>query len=139
MSDLDLRTLSLEADHTGQVEAFIADRLVAAGVWASARTSDGIAHLRVVERSQEISRVCGHIYTIDQDLHSFWLDLVRDTDPLQLRWALYFDLIEPSPRRQRNAILVHDRGDELDWKVALSGTAVVRDGVLVSESWSREP
>jgi len=127
-----LDLITLFDDDTGPLEQFIGARLVAAGLWHSARTSDGIASVRVLERGPAIVRLCGHMYTIDQTLHAFWLELVPEGGACSVRWTLYFGIDEPSARRRRDAILVHDHPEDLDWNVTLSGTAVVRDGSLIS-------
>jgi hypothetical protein len=74
---------------------------------------------------------CGLVYTIDQNLHPFWLDLTEESP--SVRWTLYFDLDEPSPRRRRDAIFLYNRAEDLAWNVTLSGTGIVRHGCLVFE------
>src|SRR5262249_3608575 len=106
-------------------------RLFEADVWESPRTSDGIPHLRIVESAPERMRLCGRIYTIDQVLHSFWLDLEREPDGSAVSWALFFDVVADSPRRERDAIDVHDQASDIDWRVTLTGQGELRDGTLV--------
>lgn len=137
---LDLRSLfSLEPGHTDALDSFIGDRLVEAGVWESPRTSDGIVSLRVVECEPNCLCVCGRIHEIDQTLHSFWLDLTCEASGSRVNWAVYFDPIASSPRRERNAIDTVDRAEDLDWRVALAGLADVRDGALVRASKEAVP
>lgn len=98
---------------------FIGERLTDAGVWRSARISDGIGAMRTVEKSQSHARFCGQIWDIDQTLRTFWLDFANSNDDIE--WTLYFDPIETSPRRARNLVHALARPDEVDWRVTLSG------------------
>jgi hypothetical protein len=42
-----------------ELDVFIGERLAVAGVWRSARVSDGISAMRTVEKSQSRARFCG--------------------------------------------------------------------------------
>src|SRR5262249_36011168 len=96
--EVDLRGLfSLEGASIDALDLFVSHRLFEADVWESPRTSDGIPHLRIVESAPERMRLCGRIYTIDQVLHSFWLDLEREPDGSAVSWALFFDVVADSP------------------------------------------
>jgi hypothetical protein len=126
--EMDVGSLfSLESGELDALESFISERLFDANVWESPRTSDGIEQLRIVEREPERLRVCGRIFAIDQTLHCFWLDIERSDGGVT--WALYFEAITESPRRERNAIATIVRHQDIVWQVALSGHAQVRDGV----------
>jgi len=102
-----------------ELDAFIGERLADAGVWRSARVSDGISALRTLEKNQSRARFCGQIWHIDQTLHTFWLDIESSNDHID--WTLYFDPIEDSPRNARNLVHSLSRPDEVDWRVTLSG------------------
>lgn len=130
---VDLRHLfSLDPPDTCEVDRFIGERLFEAGVWEDARVSDGISYVRVVEHAPERVRFGGLIWEItDQTVHPFWLDLERRDE--RVAWALYYDVVATSPRRTRDAIRVIDRAGEAEWRVTLTGSAVVRDGVLVPD------
>jgi hypothetical protein len=101
-----------------ELESFIGNRLADAGVW-DARTSDGISLLREIERTDVLARFCGQIWSIDQTLHTFWLDIERLRH--ELDWTLYFDALIDSPRAARNAGYALARPDEAEWQVTLSG------------------
>jgi hypothetical protein len=107
------------AETAEELDVFIGERLADAGVWRSARVSDGISAMRTVEKSQSRARFCGQIWDIDQTLHTFWLDFETSNDDID--WTLYFDPIEDSPRRVRNLFYTLSRPDEVDWRVTLSG------------------
>ncbi|MDB4963909.1 MAG: hypothetical protein JWP01_3908 [Myxococcales bacterium] len=58
-------------------------------MWASPRTSDGIAGIdRVFEREPGHLRLCGRIWTIDQAMHPFWLELATDAAGTRVGWRL---------------------------------------------------
>jgi len=101
------------------LDVFIGERLTDAGIWRSARVSDGISAMRTVEKSQSHARFCGQIWDIDQTLHTFWLDIESSNDDVD--WTLYFDPVEDSPRHARNLVYALARPDEVDWRVTLSG------------------
>ena len=131
--ELDLRTaFSLQPGQTDALDSFIGHRLFEAGVWESPRTSDGIPHLRIVERAPRSVRACGQVYEIDQSLRSFWLDLRRETTENDVAWSLHFDVVGSSPAEQRNAIDVCDQAEKIDWRVILTGLGDIRDGVFVA-------
>jgi hypothetical protein len=102
-----------------ELESFIGNRLADAGAWDAPRTSDGISVLCEIERTDFVARFCGQIWSIDQTLHTFWLDIERSHD--ELGWTLYFDSLIDSPRRARNAGYALTRPDEVEWRVTLSG------------------
>jgi hypothetical protein len=87
-----------EADLREPLEHFVASALFDAGVWASPRTSDGIAALRVVERGDGGERV--------------------------VTWSLFFDIdaARMSERRARNAIDCMQAATDVEWRVSLGGT-----------------
>lgn len=121
--EVDLRSLfSLDSGETDALESFICQRLFQANIWESVRTSDGIPHLRIVEYAPERVRICGRIFTIDQALHSFWLD-IEPTGRGGVSWALYFDVVAASPRHERNAIDTFDQPEKINWRVTLTGKA----------------
>lgn len=120
--EVDLRgVFSNEREAIDGLDLFISHRLFEAGVWKSPRTSDGITRVRVVESEPERMSICGRIYSIDQELHSFWLDLERDALGDFVSWALFFDVVADSPRRARDAIDCYDHANEIDWRVTLTG------------------
>lgn len=105
------------------VEAFVADALADAGVWSSRRASDGIQTLRIVEWVPKRLRVCGKIWSIDQTLHTFWLDADGCATPTSTTWTLYFDVDETSmtARRAHNILYVLQDPGEVVWRVTLIG------------------
>ena len=124
-----------------ELERFITDVLYGAGVWDSYRASDGIEHWRVVERSPTLARICGRISEMSKRLysfHSFWLDLQKNEErPEQVDWTLYFDDItisHRSPRRAAMMMEVIDAPEQIEWGVALTGTAALQDAMLIIES-----
>jgi hypothetical protein len=124
--------LSLAPGQTDALDRFVSTCLADAGLWESPRTSDGVQDIvRLVERSPERLRVCGRIWSIDQVLHTFWLELQREAMVGQLTWFLYFDIAESTPRRTRNALGDHDRPEDIHWFARLAGEAVIRDSVLL--------
>ena len=131
MPDL-LALISVEPGRTAALDCFIGSCLSEGGVWEHPRTSDGIHAIeRVLERGRDALRVAGRIWEIvDQSLHAFWLELRRDDAPDRFAWVLYFDLIETSARRARNALSNHDDAEEIEWRAKLMGQATVEDGKL---------
>lgn len=79
---------ALEGDPRDALESFLARALHDGGVWPSPRMSDGVASYRVVNRTRVRASVCGKIWSVDQTLHAFWLD-VECGDAVT--WVLYFD------------------------------------------------
>lgn len=92
------------------VDAFITTCLCDAELW-HCRESDGLLSLRATLRDGRV-RARGRVWTIDQTLHSFWLDIAPD------RWTLYFDIDATSigARRARNALDVIEDPDEVEWR-----------------------
>ena len=130
--EVDLRaTLSLDSGQHTDLEAFLGQRLLEAGEWASPRHGDGIAHLRVVRSEPSSVHICGQLFMIDQSQRAFWLELERDGDGPGVRWTLCFDALTASPRRERNALDTCERADELSWRVTLTGRAQAQGGGLV--------
>lgn len=109
---------------------FVGTCLTAGGIWSHPRTSDGIPTIvRNVARGPDALGICAYIHEIaDQSLHAFWLELRGKGE--RVAWALYFDVIETSPRRARNALDNHAHPDAIEWRVTLTGEATVEDGVL---------
>lgn len=116
------------------LDTFIGQRLTDAEVWASPRESDGIRRIRQIERCPDRLRLCGWLFTIDQREHAFWVEIERSGDGDEVRWKLYFEALEPSPRRARNVIDVHDRPEAIPWDVMLAGDGELREGSLRVES-----
>ena len=111
--EVDLRgVFSNERESIDALDLFVSDRLFEAGVWESPRTSDGIVQVRIVESEPERMSIGGRIYSIDQELHSFWLDLEREAVGSSVRWALFFDVVADSARRARDAIDCYDHANE---------------------------
>ena len=124
--------LSLAPGQTDALDTFVSCCLSDAGLWDSPRTSDGVPGIeRFLERSPQRLRVCGRIWSIDQVLHTFWLELLREAVEGQLTWSLYFDVAESSPRRARSAVQSHDRPEDIHWVATLAGEAAIRDGMLL--------
>jgi hypothetical protein len=133
--EVDLRCVfSLEQGSTDALDLFISHRLFEAGVWQSPRTSDGIVQLRIVESAPQRIRVSGRIYSIDQALHSFWLNIERASRGNAVSWALFFDVVAGSPRCEMNVIDLYDEASQIDWRVTLAGHGELRDGTLVVSS-----
>ena len=131
MPDLEA-LISLVPGQTDALDRFVSTCLADAGVWASPRTSDGVQNIdRVLDRSPERLQICGRIWSIDQVLHTFWLELQREAADGQMTWALYFDVAASSPRRARNAVHDHDRPEDIHWVATLAGEAAIRDGMLL--------
>ncbi|HVK77912.1 MAG TPA: hypothetical protein VM734_31615 [Kofleriaceae bacterium] len=105
------------------LEEVLATLLHAAGVWDSPRTSDGVDRWRVVTREPTRVRLCGRVWTIDQQLHGFWLDVRRDDPAAPATWTLYLDVDDPSRRRARDAIDLIDAPDQVAWRHTVSGKA----------------
>jgi hypothetical protein len=118
------------------LEAFVADRLYASGVWSSPRMSDGVSAVRAVEDGPDRARIAGRIWAIDQTLHSFWIDAERDgTRADRISWTMYFEL-DPSAltaRQLRDATYVLEDPLQARWRTVLSGYAIARDGRLILE------
>jgi len=127
-----LALLLLAPGQTEALDRFVSTCLADAGLWESPRTSDGVQDIeRVLERSPQRLRVCGRIWSIDQVLHTFWLELQQEAAHGQMTWFLYFDIATSSPRRARNAVHDHDRPEDIDWFATLAGEAAIRDGMLL--------
>jgi len=107
------------------LEQMIADVLHRAGEWTSPRTSDGLRGFRVVAREPARLRVCGRIWSIDQELHSFWLDVAPSCPPAAVTWTLYLDVENLSARRSRDAIDVIEDPTAVRWRLTMSGKASV--------------
>ena len=130
--DADLRTLFvLEPPDTGALASFVSHRLFEAGIWESPRSSDGIEQVRVVECQPARLSVCTRIFHIDQTLHWFWLDLARANPGTKISWTLHFDFVHGPSRRDRDAIHLCHRADDITWRVSLTGEGEIRDGKLV--------
>jgi hypothetical protein len=118
------------------LEHFVANRLHESGVWSSPRTSDGVSSARVVEDGPDRARIGGRIWTIEQTLHSFWIDAERDRASAdRFGWTLYFDL-DPAAltaRQLRDAVDVLEDPRQARWRTVLSGHAVDRNGRLAPE------
>jgi hypothetical protein len=130
---VDLRTLfELEPGPQGhRLETFISDRLFEAGAWGANNCPDGVVHIRVLESEPDRLRLCGRLFEINGQLHPFWLELEQPASGTAVTWSLYVDVVATTPRRARDAIDLFDRASAIEWIVALSGKAEVRDGALV--------
>jgi hypothetical protein len=129
---VDLQALfSLAPGRADALDSFIGSCLYDGGIWESTRTSDGIHSTRVLEHASDELRVCGRIWEIDQSLHTFWLELKRDGSGDRFAWSLYFDVIETSARRARNAHESHDNAEDLEWRAKVVGEAAVQDDKLM--------
>lgn len=127
----DLRKLFPDPSEANEaLDRFIADRLYEAGVWDSPRHADGVVYVRVLEHERDRLRLNGRLYTIDQKLHAFWLDI--HTVETEVDWALHYDVIASSPRRARNAIDLHDRASDIEWEIQLLGRVKVRGEWVVT-------
>jgi hypothetical protein len=124
--------LGLDDDGDDRLGEFVSQRLFEAGVWPSPRTSDGVLYVRTVEDEVDTMRLCGLIYRIEQTVHAFWLELAAGTSPGEVAWSLWFELVGGSAQKQRNAIDLASRTDELEWEVALAGTARIEDGAIIA-------
>jgi hypothetical protein len=115
--------LSLDAssDIREPLEDFVAACLMDAGHWSS-RESDGVSSYRVIEHSPTRLCVGGRIWTIDQKLHSFWLDVRGGHD--EVAWALCFDVDEAAvgKRMARHAVDAIRSSEEVPWVVNLGGS-----------------
>lgn len=118
--------LSGESPNVAVLERFIGERLAEAGIWDSTRTSDGIEQVRLIRHDPRRVSLVGRLWEIDQTLRSFWLEVER-TDGDGIAWTLYFDVLGTA-RQVRNALLVHDATDEIEWRVTLTGMAEGRVG-----------
>jgi hypothetical protein len=129
--DIDLRRLFPDPSESNEaLDRFVADRLYEAGIWDSPRESDGVVFVRLVEHASHAVRLAGRLYTIDQKLHAFWLDLhVVDGD---VEWALHYDVVASSERRARNAIYLHDHAREIEWGTELAGRVKAHGEWLVT-------
>lgn len=121
----------VEGGRTDALDAFVSACLCDAGVWATPRESDGIPTVdRVLERGPARLRVCARIYTIDQTLHPFWLEVERDPSGERATWILYLDVVERSERQAQRALATCDRPEDLAWRVILAGEAAPLGGSL---------
>jgi hypothetical protein len=131
VNPIDLTSLlSLDSDLEA-LDAFVSGCLCDGGIWTSPRNSDGIQGVeRVLERAADCLRLCGRIYSIDQVLHPFWLELWRDAVEPSVTWMLCFDLAEGAGRRAQNAFTASERSEDIEWRVVLGGEAAIDNGAL---------
>jgi hypothetical protein len=103
---------------------------VEGGIWSSPREGDGIARLRVVERTSGRLRLLGRIWLIsDQGQEPFWLELTEERD--RIHWTLHFGLMSFGQRRDlRDVVDLMTAPEEGAWRVRLDGTAVLEAGEL---------
>jgi hypothetical protein len=128
---VDLTTLvPLDGGHLDALEGFVSGCLVDGDVWGAPRESDGIRDNRVLERSPDRLRVCGRIYTIDQALHIYWLEVTRDAPSSGATWVLCFDAKVRSEREARNTWISAARAEDLEWRVVLAGEASIHGSTL---------
>lgn len=127
-----LALISVEPGRTNALDWFIGSCLCEGSIWLSPRTSDGINAIEcVLERTPDTLRVAGRIWEIDQSLHTFWLELECKDGADRFSWVLYFDVIESSARRARNALSNHEDAEEIEWRVKLVGEATVQEDKLM--------
>ncbi len=123
--------ISVELGRTDALDWFIGSCLCEGGIWDNPRTSDGINAIeRLLERGPDALRVAGRIWETDQSLHAFWLELKREDGSDRFGWVLYFDVIETSARRARNALSNHENAEAIEWRAKLVGEATVADDKL---------
>ena len=125
------RLFEPEEDLRESLERAIAGALFDGGVWSSPRQSDGVASYRVIEQSPSRIRICGKIWTIDQTLHLFYVDVERrdGADGPGWHWDLHFDIdIASSGKGATNRGMDAIRApDDVTWVVNLSGGDRRRD------------
>ena len=103
------------------VEAFVATQLAIAGEWPSARTSDGISRLRIVQRDPDRVVIAGEIWRIEQTIHAFWLVVTADPDGGAPSWVLHFDVDRARVTESAARGAIEGAGpDELAWRITLS-------------------
>jgi hypothetical protein len=124
-----------ESDADQMLDAFLGQCLYEAGVWSSPRGGDGIARLRVVERTSSRVRLLGRIRLIESQLQEpFWLDLAEDIyGGGRIRWTLRFGLLSfgrGRPRDLRDAVHLMGAPEDGAWRVLLDGAAVIEDDQL---------
>jgi len=123
--------LSVDPGPQAALDWFIGSCLYEANVWESPRTSDGLHSIaRVLERGPDCLNVCGRIWTIDQTIHAFWLQVRRDGTDDRYSWFLAFEVAYASSRKAENALDNHDRPEDIEWHARISGEATVEDGAL---------
>jgi hypothetical protein len=104
------------------IEAFVVDCLTAEGTW-SGRESDGIATLRVVERTATRASIAGRIWLVASQIQEpFWIVAERDRSG-DVRWSLHYGLPVDTTRRARDAVLVADSPDAITWRASLLGSS----------------
>lgn len=129
------RALGLADGDTDSLERFVAGVLAEAGIWRSPRMSDGVQDATWAREPGRL-RVRGRIFTIEQRLHQFWLE-VEDAGVGRVGWTLYFDPRASSSRRGCHTIETADRAGDVAWSEQVDGAADVRDGALVVTSCRR--
>lgn len=110
------------------LERFLGAALHAGGEWSSPREGDGVLSHRCLDGTDDTISVWGVIYTIDQALHLFWLELEGSGD--DVRWTLSYDVAGLSARKVRNVFDAGNDPSTLSWSVVLTGCAVSDGGAL---------
>jgi hypothetical protein len=110
-----------------RIDILVGHILTYCNVWDSPRNSDGIVWCDAIDDSSEGYRLRGRIWTIDQTLHQFWLDLNwQSLEKPEFRWSLYFE-VQPSnkiPKRHMESTIEIIRTPEsADWQFHFSGLA----------------
>jgi len=128
-----------EVDAANALALFVSERLFEAGVWRSARASDGVAAYRVVLLTGESARLKGRIWLVaDQTQKTFWLDLEEANRSSEfIRWTLYFDISSFGRGRERNlltAFEVLDAPENAVWRTTLSGLAIQNTGQFIPQA-----
>lgn len=104
--------------------------LAAAGIWESARTSDGVLSCRVVNADESSLLACGKVWEISQVLERYCFELLRDGD--QLRWTVHYAVPDDEPRHRRAVDLIEATDPlTLAWRASASGVARMADHALV--------
>ena len=124
------------------LDVFLGQCLHGGGVWPSPREGDGIARLRVIERTRSRVRLIGRVWMIAGQVdgtgqqESFWLDLSQDSAGLErVSFSLHFGLSSfgrGRPRDLKDAVELMDTPEQGTWRAFLTGTAVL-DGDQLRE------
>lgn len=120
-----------EPDADQSLDPFLGQCLFRAGGWSFPREGDGIARLRVVECTGTRVRLNARVWMIDgQRQETFWLDLPGPEEHV-LDSPLRSVVVRlGAPRDLKDAIDLMNAPEQGTWRVVLTGTALVDDGVL---------
>ena len=115
------------------LDPFLGQCLSRAGIWSSPREGDGIARLRVVERTALRVRLLGRVWLIkNQNQEPFWLDLDEESGGSgRILWTLHFGLLSFGRARDlRDVVDLMNTPEEGAWRVVLEGVAVIEGSDL---------